>query len=230
MKMQCRVTFFPATLLCALASCASAPAVPPRDLSAGLPMLAAEYITTKNKSAVRWHFFRHNNRIDIDNTTAHTGEVWQRDGKIVLMRQLFHDDRKGVEYQMDDFNVLDMKPSWQKQALLIDPQTLESLQETGSGWLAGHPARYYRGEVNGQQFTVQWLVDLNVPYSIERRHGDEKEVTQMQAVYLLAQSPWQYNNGDDYEIMDYTDLGDRERDPFVMRVHAQLPGGEMHHH
>jgi hypothetical protein len=113
---------------------------------------------------------------------------------------------------------------------LIDPQTLASLQETGSGWLAGHPARYYRGEVDGQQFTVQWLVDLNIPYSIERRHSDEKEVTQMQAVYLLAQSPWRYNNGEDYEIMDYTDLGDRERDPFVMRVHAQLPGGEMHHH
>jgi hypothetical protein len=33
-----------------------------------------------------------------------------------------------------------------------------------------------------------------------------------------------------YEIIDYADLGDRERDPFVQRVQSHLVGGDWHTH
>jgi hypothetical protein len=219
-----------------------------KDLAANLPDIAAEYVTTRRhihnektqviekgkaepeESMVSWHFFRQQNRIDIDNITARTGEVWLRDGKTLIMRQLFHDDRKGVEYLTDDFAVLGMKPSWDRQALLLDPHTLQQLPETGAYWLDGYPVRSYRGKVDGQQLEIIWRVDNNIPYSITRLHDDEKEITRLQASYPLSQSPWQYNNGEDYELMDYTDLGDRERDPFVIKIQSQLPGGDVHHH
>ena len=241
-------------LVTVLAACASTRPVPPLDLASQLPDVAAGYVTTRKHehsekyqyhekthptekgktepetSVVNWHLFRQQNRIDIDNITAHTGETWLRNGKTLVMRQLFHDDRKGVEYLMDDFAVLGMQPSWQQQALLFDPQVLQQLPEVGTEWVDGHPVRRYRGTVDGQQFDVQWLVDLNMPYAIVRTHADEQEVTQLQAVYPLAQSPWQYNNGEDYELIDYADLGDRERDPFVLKIQSQLPGGNVHHH
>lgn len=223
-------------LVTVLASCASTRPVPPLEITGALIPVAAEYVTTRTghdgekDTEVHWRFFRTENRIDIDNMQAHTGEVWLRDGKTIQMRQLFHDDRKGVEYLMDDFSVLGMKPSWDREALLVDPHTLQQLPETGAYWLAGQPVRRYQGEVNGQQLEIIWRVDSNVPQSITRLHGAEKEATRLLAVYPLAQSPWQYNNGDNYELIDYTDLGDRERDPFVLKIQSQLPGGDVHHH
>jgi hypothetical protein len=34
----------------------------------------------------------------------------------------------------------------------------------------------------------------------------------------------------DYVVLDYADLGDNERDPFVMRLQAQESGGHLHGH
>lgn len=235
-------------VLTVLASCASTRPVPPLNLAEALQPVAAEYVTTyrhahdekthttekgkaeTEESVVRWHFFREQKRIDIDNVASYTGEAWLRDGKLILMRQFFHDDRKGVEYQNDDFTLLGMQPSWQRQALLVDPVELQQLRESGTEWRDGHPLRSYKGEIKGQSVEIDWRVDLNVPQRIARKKGDEQEITELQAVYPLAQSPWQYRKGDDYELINYADIGDMERDPFVIKVQSWLLGGDVHHH
>jgi hypothetical protein len=46
----------------------------------------------------------------------------------------------------------------------------------------------------------------------------------------MRQSPWQPTDITQYRIIEYSDLGDMERDPFVMKVLNQIPGGHSHSH
>ncbi len=158
-----------------------------------------------------WRFFRSENRIETDNLTTHTGEVWQRDGRMLMMRKLFHDDEKAVEYQADDFRALNQNPSWQRQALLIDAITLSQLKEVGARWENGKPLRFCRGDVDGGQLEVVWRVEINLPQSIVRTHGKSVELTQLQTVTALASALWKHSGGD-YDVIDYADLGDHEHD------------------
>jgi hypothetical protein len=246
------VRFFAAMLGIVLAACAAQQPVPPLDLSSTPTDIAAQYITRHvavdaaenhahhddehheggSVATVNWRFFRTANRIDVDNLSANTGETWQRDGKVVIMRKLFHDDRKAIEYQMDDFAVLKMKPSWRKQALLLDDSLLSQLKLEDERWIDGHPARIYRGTLAGQQIEITWLVDFNLPQSIVRHdhEGNLIEQTTLAELHSPGDTRWRCRCGDGYDVIDYADLGDRERDQFVMRVQSQLPGGNVHRH
>jgi hypothetical protein len=106
------------------------------------------------------------------------------------------------------------------------------LKPVDERWIDGHPARVYRGTVDKQKVEIVWLVDINLPQSIVRHDLDGKliEQTTLAELQPLTGSKWPCRCGDGYEIIDYADLGDRERDQFVMRVQSQLPGGDFHRH
>ena len=48
--------------------------------------------------------------------------------------------------------------------------------------------------------------------------------------FEFGRSPWEPPASADYDILDYADLGDHERDPFVMRVQADEGGRHLHGH
>ncbi|ATE60552.1 hypothetical protein [Thauera sinica] len=219
-------------------------AVPALDLAAPLPEVAAAYVTTRTVQAaghahghdhppageMEWHFFREPDRIDIENVAARTGERWQRDGKVQFFFKVFHADRRSVEYRIDDLKLINATLSWEQHALLIDPQVLQGLELQDAGWQDGYPYRRYGGTANGERLDVTWRLDLNLPVVLERSRADYRERSVLKAVYPLASSPLARPDQSDYEVIDFADIGDRERDPFVLRVQAQLPGGDVHHH
>ena len=218
--------------------------IPPLDLAVPLPDVAALYVTTRADEdrshahehdhppagRVEWRFFREPDRIDIDNVHARTGERWQRDGKTQFFFKLFHADRRAFEYRMDDLKVINATLSWQQHALLIDPQLLQQLTEQDAGWRDGYAYRRYGGTTGGEKLDVVWRVDLNLPVVLERERAGRRERTELQAAHPLASAPWTGPDPSSYEVIDFADIGDRERDPFVQRVQAQLPGGDVHHH
>lgn len=228
----------------ATTAAADARAVPALDLAAPLPEVAAAYVTTRSIKAgshahghdhppageAEWRFFREQNRIDVENLAARTGERWQRDGKTQFFFKVFHADRKSFEYRMDDLVLINAQLSWQQHALLIDPQVLLALTPRESGWRDGYPFRRYSGSANGEKLDVVWRLDLNLPAVLERQRDDVRERTVLKAAHPLAAAPWARTDQSDYEVIDFADIGDRERDPFVLRVQAQLPGGDVHHH
>jgi hypothetical protein len=46
----------------------------------------------------------------------------------------------------------------------------------------------------------------------------------------LAVTPWQPTPSEGYGVLDFADLGDNERDPFVVRVQAHMGVGHGHGH
>ncbi len=220
--------------------------VPELNLSAPLPAVAATYVTTRaelvhdakaardhvahESEPLEWRFFREVDRVEIEDLRSQSGELWQRDGATQFFFKLFHADRRSIEYRTDDLLMLEISPSWQQHALLMEPATLEKMTLVEAGWRDGYPYRRLRSVANNEMLEVTWRVDLNVPMQIERRHGDHVETTVLKTLYPLDKSPWARRDHSAYEVIDYADLGDRESDPFVARIQKQLPGGHQHHH
>lgn len=230
-----------------LAACATTPDDRPGQLplvdltSQQLPRVAAEFTTLRRGEAddnhhhhdadpqrVVWRFWRDDSRIVIDRPQLGVGELWQRDGRALLHHKLYHQDRRAIEFQEDDLKMLETKPAWQKLALLVDHGLLEKLTASDVEWSDGLPIREYHGQVDDWRWRVVMRLDIGLPLSIVREKGDVSETTELVNAYPLDKAPWQAKVSDDYDVIDFADLGDKEYDPFVVKVQSQM--GHEHHH
>lgn len=231
------------SLLIVLAACSHVPAKHATstrivDLaSANLPAVAAEFVTTRTgkehehdpmPAEVSWRFWRDSQLITIERPQLGLGELWQRDGRELIHRKLYHQDQRAIEFQAGDLRMLDIAPSWQKLALLLDSQLLDKLTADEIEWADGIPTREYQGKVADTEWHVVMRLDVALPALIERRHGEFSERTELLQAYSLNTAPWQPTPIDGYDVIDFADLGDKESDPFVIKVQAQM--GHEHHH
>lgn len=218
------------------------------NLNEPLPDVAVSYITRrelvhsdedKHKHSdkknyagteIKWRLYRDANRVEIEDLTSQTGELWQRDGKTQFFFKLFHADRRSIEYRMDDLQNLNITSSWQQHTLLVDPEILRQLVVVKTGLRDGYAFAQLKGTVKGEAWEIMWRSDLKLPAKIRREHEGHVEVTELEAVHPLSAAPWPRRDYTSYEVIDYADLGDRESDPFVIRVQSQLPGGDVHRH
>jgi hypothetical protein len=220
-----------------LAACSGSAPVPPLDLASGVfPSIAAEFRTSvvvagdsHRGSEVSWRVWREPNRVVIEDITANTGAIWQRDGGSLFLQKVFHDDRKSVEYQMDDLQMSGVETgSLLRQSLLVDPALLQQLTLKKSGWKDGVPLQRYAGKVGDQTWDITLRTDLSIPVSIDVLTPTRRERTQLIASHFLEQSPWTPTSSVAYDIMEFADLGDRQSDPFVAKVQNEL--GVPHAH
>ena len=210
--------------------------VPQLDLAQTPPPVAAEFRTTVEsaqggKSTAQWRFWRSHDRIERENPAAQSGDLWVRDDRTLFHTRLYHADRRGIEYRSEDLQILNASPEWAALATLLDPRLVGALHERGHGWRDGYPYRRYAGAIGEVAWDITVRTDRMLPTRIERRDADRRvETVELLRSFEFGQSPWQPAASADYDIIDYADLGDHERDPFVMRVQAQAGGGHMHGH
>lgn len=214
------------------------------DLSSSrLPNVAAEFMTTREGEAhepehaehqlhaadkVTWRFWRDSQQISIERPQLGMGELWQRDGQSIIHRKLYHADQRAIEFQDDDLKMLDSMPSWQKLALLLDQKLLAQLTTADPEWSDGYPTREYQGKIADTEWHVVMRMDIGLPMLIERQQEGFLERTELLHAYPLNAAPWQPMASNGYDVIDFADLGDKEYDPFVIKVQAQM--GHDHHH
>lgn len=206
-------------------------------MQAELPAIAAEFESRyqaddQQISALtrRWRFWRHPRRVEVETPSSGNGELWQLDGKSLIRRQLFHRERCVIEYQNDELQLLAETPSWRKLQLLLAPELLSRLKAGEIDQSSGFPVREYRGEAGNSEWLIRLRLDVGLPIWIERRRQGTSEITEMTQLHPLAGAPWQPTASDDYAIIDFADLGDREHDPLVMKLQSQIGLGHHHHH
>jgi hypothetical protein len=223
-------------LTLALAACGGRSPVPQLDLAQSPPPVAAEFRTTVesaqgSKSSARWRFWRSHDRIERENPAAQSGDLWVRDDRTLFHTRLYHADRRGIEYRSEDLQILNASPDWAALATLLDPRLVGALHERESGWRDGFPYRRYAGTIGDVAWDITVRTDQVLPTRIERRSADQQvETVELLRSFEFGRSPWQATASADYDILDYADLGDHERDPFVMRIQAQEGGGHLHGH
>jgi hypothetical protein len=226
------IVLLASALLAAACAPRGATEAPGLDLQARLPPVAAQYRTRIERGGaeqiVEWRFWRAPDRLVSENLTARTTEEWQREGATLFLKRAFHDDRRGIEYQMDDLRIAGEPPQWTRQALIVDPQLLGALT-VRRGLLAGDAQhRRYVGELEGSHWDVTMHIEQMLPVRIERRRDGLIERTELVALHALSAAPWQPTPTDAYPFIDYADLGDMESDPFVQKVHRLLGHGHAH--
>lgn len=223
-------------LLLVLVGCGDQQPVPPLELTQSPPPVAGEFRTTVEsaqgrKSSAQWRFWRSHDRIERENPAAQSGDLWVRDDRTLFHTRLYHADRRGIEYRSEDLQILNASPDWAALATLLDPRLVEALRERESGWRDGYPYRRYTGAIGEVAWDITVRTDQMLPTRIERRSADRQvETVELLRSFEFGRSPWQPMASADYDIIDYADLGDHERDPFVMRVQAEQGGGHLHGH
>jgi hypothetical protein len=211
---------------------ASEVATPP-DAGAMLPPVAAEYRSTLRvgdapEQSTTWRFWRQADRIEREDMQNGTGEIWQRDGATTFLTRIYHGDRKGIEYRSDDLQILGASPQWRQLSLLVPPELLESLAVVEPEWRDGVPVRRHRSQAAGTTWDITFRTDLMLPVEVTRTRDGRSERLELLQATSLGDAPWQPGTIEGYEIIDYADLGDRERDPFVMRISAEEGHGHAH--
>lgn len=198
------------------------------DLSlTSMPDVAAEFKTTHTDEdghdvQTVWRGWRDGQQVIIEKPQLQVGESWQRDGKSITQRRLYHGDRRAIEFQHDDLRILEAPPSWPKIVLLLDSRIPESLTAGAIESSDGYPTREYRGQSADTEWRIVMRTDLALPVLIEHRHGQALERTELLHVYPLTAAPWQPTPSNGYDVIDFADLGDKEYDPFVAKVLAGM--------
>lgn len=218
-----------------IAGCATTQPVQPLDFDRTLPHAAAEYRTEVAEEGApatssRWRIWRDTDRIERENLDAQRGEVWQRDGNVVFHSQIWHAYQRGIEFQSGDLGMVGGTPDWTQQAWIVSPQLLQSLPVVSEKSRDGVTYRRYRGRHADADWDITMRLDYLLPVSIKRSQPKHVERIELVEAHELSQAPWQPTPSREYEMIDFADLGDRERDPYIQQMLAEAGHAHAHAH
>ena len=179
-----------------------------------------------------WRLWRADNTVETQELGSPDAEAWQRNpsGHVTYYR-VFHPEKRAIEYKPIDLSIAHNAPDWDRLTSVIDPQLVaKGLKQTGEERFLGRAAVRYNGEANGSRFEVLWLTHEQIPAFVrETRDGGHVSTIELREIHSLVDSPWHFGNKDEYEIIDFADLGDKESDP-VLQAMLRRGGHARHQH
>jgi hypothetical protein len=210
------------------------PAQTPASTS-GSPSVACLYTSSlirlarrPQKTAFDVHYTRENNRIEILELNGKTGEIWEQDraGQISYQK-VFLKHNRVIDYVPGDLRALHTYPVWGQVGSLIPTSWLDhELQLTGTEETQYGTAEQYSGQIAGVDIEVLWLPALQIPARVRQVSPQTVRTLELSGQCVPGEETWTPINLDQFEHMDYADLGDNESDPFVQRYLAE----NEHHH
>jgi len=204
---------------------------------APLAPLAARFAETRRDGhghAVTndWFFYREGDHIET--AQRDYAEVWQRDDRqAVTLRRVFHGERKIVEYTTGELRTQHRLKDWRELGSILDARTLSRLRRVGTDTVLKQPAVRYVGHSGDTRIEVLWLPRLNLPARIVRSTPQSRYSLVLRELLPAAAAAWPRVDAAataDFEIIDGSDLGDREYDPFVRKVLSMDTGEHRHAH
>jgi len=205
---------------------------PPANLST----LTAEFTTRiygkGNDNTTQWHLWRSPERVEWLNISANTSEIWTKTSQdLWFYSKAFHTDQQIIEYSPVDLNLLQVAPAWQSFAAAVDPALLQKLSKTKKiNPLDGFQRIQYRGTLDHATYEVEWLPELSLATQVKIVEAGVTRVTELKQLLLTSSSIKIPQNISRYRVIEYSDLGDMERDPFVMKIQHSLFGAQEHFH
>jgi hypothetical protein len=175
-------------------------------------------------ASIDWRFERGESYAAVSDAASHRAERWQRDetGRLWYWR-IYGAERKVIEYAPADLGIGGIANSWQRVVTVIDPKVLEQLNRlSGHKEVLGRDAEVYSGIVNGVTTEVWWLPAEQLPAYVARRSLGSSSSLTLQSLQLLDESNERWARSvallEGYETLDFSDIGDREGDPFIERI------------
>lgn len=205
--------------------------------AAAIPV-AARFVETRQEPHQRparhdWFFYRDGGQ-RIETAQLDYAEIWARDERQELtLQRVFHRDRKIIEYTAGELRTQRRTREWNELASILDPRALAGLRRAGRGKVLGEPAVRYTGRAGETRIEVMWLPRLALPGRIVRKTDEAAYTLELRELRPTAADSWPRVAAAafaDFEVIDGSDLGDREYEPFVQKVLAADAGGHGHAH
>ncbi len=206
------------------------------QFAANLSTLSAEFTTRiygdGNDTKTQWHLWRSPERVEWLNIFANTSEIWTKTSQdLWFYSKAFHTDKQVIEYSPVDLNLLQVAPAWQSFAAAIDPALLQKLSKTKKiNPLDGFQRIQYRGTLDNAAYEVDWLPELSLATRVKIVEAGVTRLTEVRRPLVISDNTKTPQNISRYRVIEYSDLGDMERDPFVMKIQHSLFSTHEHAH
>ena len=201
-----------------------------------LPNAAVEFETTITKADeserhYRWYFWRADNRVEMRNPQDNSSEEWTRlaNGQ-VKYSMIFHDDKKTIDYNAVDLEMIGETPNWTKTTLLISPEMMATLVSDSDETLFNQKATIYKTNLPNIVFEVIWLPQMQVPAMIKREVNGQTITTKIVSLEPAVKSMLSNPEASAYDHGVFADIGDMESVPFIKSVMHKLKGSHDHDH
>lgn len=196
---------------------------------------AARYIIKQDRKTQDWLVWKTPSRLEIQRQGAAVGMAFDRLANDRVERwEIFHNYRTVVRYQPVD-NLLHGSAAATDQVMdLMDGRFLQGLSFIAEGDYQGQHASHYQGQQGNLRYDVLWLDRWGLPASVRISHPGGEQSMVLAARYPLADSPLPHIDWfNQYDDLDYADLGDNETHPLVKSMHHaerfSFPGAQGGH-
>jgi hypothetical protein len=176
-------------------------------------------------------FFRDPNHVEF--RSGDIGEVWERDGNGSLtLYKIAFGERAAIEYLPGDLRAMDNLPNWERLQSFIDPTTFAKLEPEAKTSVLARAANRYRTKTDRADTEIVWLTEEKLPGLI-RSEYPEKIVT-LRLLELSTQDdsafkPTSIQALQNFKLIEFSDIGDKETDPFVQRLSQIFGHGQGGH-
>jgi len=180
----------------------------------------------------KWFFWRNDKEIEISNADQSFGEKWIKMNKQQIHYQaLYHNERFLLDFQPTDLKILGKKANWKVRSTLFPYAVLVQLErsKTEKKFL-GYDTHQYKGTVDGVNYQVDWIPELEIPARVVKTITNTKITTELKELYPLNKSPYKQIKTEKYDDMDYADIGDNESHPIVSRFQKKRGIAYFHQH
>ncbi|WP_250657586.1 hypothetical protein [Alkalimarinus coralli] len=147
-------------------------------------------------------------------------ELWERAGngklRTVHYFDLYH---RGIEYAPGEIRIAHTATDWQLKYQLLSDKFIETLTREASLVEDCEPLLQYSKTAEGEKITLAWLPEQRLIKSyISERPFVTTTWELLDVVTDSDKVQGEFARRAEFQTTDYTDIGDNESDPFLMRM------------
>ena len=214
-------------------------------LADSLPELQARFETTQCATPCKkpvkreWFMLREASQVELRDLNDDHSDLWrlQADGSLDYV-YLMHGQQRAIDYNPVDLRLLGINTSeskWHGLSQLVSREELDGMQKKAGRSYQGMATEIYKGKIGDIQTEVTWIPELAIPLKLQYRYPKHTVTVQLKQRYQgkLPIAPTTEAMLQDYQHVDFTDIGDMEHDPIATAWLSQAkgaPGVHVHHH
>ena len=168
-------------------------------------------------------YWRSNNKVAYQYPERKITEFWQLEiNRQLSFSRLFDAYQRGIEYEPGDLKMLGQgKQRWEFKRNLLSPKMLAGKIKATELKTVNQCRRVqYQGSIGGDLITLIWNPDLELVLeaSIVRAKTRKKMSYKLTGLQNSKAVQQRFNQLANYDMMDFSDIGDNEADPFISKM------------
>lgn len=172
------------------------------------PALRATFEWQRGDQIKQMVLLRQGNRVERSSADEPI-RVWRNDADGIALTEFDLDREQAIEFSPGELRARNIVVSWDALSHVIDP-ALRSVLKERAVWPRGKYYRQrFRGEIHQQQVSLTWLRDLDLPETVQWRHGNETTALRLVSVEVTDAPPFSHCEG--CSTIDVADLEEGPR-------------------